>query len=228
MRVMVVEDEPLIASFIAKGLASEGHGVEIVERGDDALDRFAAEAPDLVLLDVMLPGLDGFDVLAAIRAIDPGVPVIMLTARGEIEDRVRGLDLGATDYVVKPFAFAELAARVRAHLRTTGASRLQRADTLEAGRVRLDLLRREAQVGGETIPLSAREFAMLAYLVRHPGQVLSRQQILGGVWGYTFDPRSNVVDVYIGYLRAKLDGPAGGSTIETVRGMGYRFTGAGA
>ncbi len=228
MRVMLVEDEPLIASFIAKGLAAEGHGVEIVERGDTALDRFAAEAPDLVLLDVMLPGLDGFDVLAAIRAIEPGVPVIMLTARGEVEDRVRGLDLGATDYVVKPFAFAELAARVRAHLRTTGASRPRRADTLEAGRVRLDLLRREATAGDETVTLSAREFALLAYLMRHPEQVLSRQQILGGVWGYSFDPRSNIVDVYIGYLRSKLDEPAGGSIIETVRGMGYRFTGAGA
>jgi DNA-binding response OmpR family regulator len=224
MRILLIEDEPLIASFIEKGLMAEGHVVEIETRGDRALDTFVFANPDLVLLDVMLPGMDGFEILGAIRAIEPALPVIMLTARGEVEDRVRGLDLGATDYVVKPFAFAELAARVRAHLRTSSGAREPRADALEVERVRLDLLAREATVDGVGVTLSTREFALLGYLLRHPRQVLSRQQILDAVWGYAFDPRSNVVDVYIGYLRAKLDGD-GPSVIETVRGMGYRLVG---
>jgi DNA-binding response OmpR family regulator len=228
MRILVVEDEPLIASFVAKGLRAEGHLVETVASGTDALGRFRDEPPDMMILDVMLPGMDGFEVLAVVRAIDPTLPVLMLTARGEVADRVRGLDLGATDYIVKPFAFAELAARVRAHLRTTGAREHgRRADALEVGRVSLDLLAREAVVCGVRVPLSAREFALAGHLMRHPRQVLSRQQLLDAVWGYTFDPRSNVVDVYVGYLRAKLDegDGDGGSVIETVRGMGYRFVG---
>jgi DNA-binding response OmpR family regulator len=223
MQILVVEDEALIAAFIEKGLRAEGHAVSIETRGDRVLDRVVFEQPDIVLLDVMLPGLDGFTVLGGIRAIDPGLPVIMVTARGEVTDRVRGLDMGATDYLVKPFAFAELAARVRAHLRTA-AGREARADALESGRVRLDLLSRRASVDGVEVSLSTREFALLGYLLRHPGQVLSRQQILDAVWGFAHDPRSNVVDVYVGYLRAKLDGD-GPSVIDTVRGMGYRFTG---
>jgi DNA-binding response OmpR family regulator len=225
VKILVVEDEPLIASFIEKGLRAEGHQVEIEGAGDRVLDHLVSLLPDLVLLDVMLPGLDGFEVLGAIRAIDPRLPVIMLTARGEIEDRVRGLDLGATDYLVKPFAFAELAARVRAHLRTTGADAPTRSDTLELGRVHLDLLAREALVDGAPVTLSTREFSLLGYLMRHPRQVLSRQQLLDAVWGYAFDPRSNVVDVYVGYLRSKLDRPDEASVIDTVRGMGYRFVG---
>jgi DNA-binding response OmpR family regulator len=225
VKILVVEDEPLIASFVEKGLAAEGHQIEREDHGDRVLDHLTAFRPDLVLLDVMLPGLDGFEILGAIRAIDPRLPVIMLTARGEIEDRVRGLDLGATDYLVKPFAFAELAARVRAHLRTAGAEASARADTLDLGRVHLDLLSREAVVGGIPIQLSTREFALLGYLMRHPRQVLSRQQLLDAVWGYAFDPRSNVVDVYVGYLRGKLDPPDEPSVIDTVRGMGYRFVG---
>jgi DNA-binding response OmpR family regulator len=223
MQILVVEDEALIAAFIEKGLRAEGHAVSIEMRGDQVLDRVVLERPDIVLLDVMLPGLDGFGVLAGIRAIDPGLPVIMVTARGDVADRVRGLDLGATDYLIKPFAFAELAARVRAHLRTA-AGREARADALQVGRIRLDLLTRQASADGADVSLSTREFALLGYLLRHPGQVLSRQQILDAVWGFAHDPRSNVVDVYVGYLRAKLDG-AGPSVIDTVRGMGYRFTG---
>jgi DNA-binding response OmpR family regulator len=225
VRILLVEDEDRIASFVVKGLQAEGHVVEVETRGDQALERFVFSSPDLVLLDVMLPGADGFEVLGAIRAIDPALPVIMLTARGDVEDRVHGLDLGATDYVVKPFAFAELAARVRAHLRTSNGAREPRADALEVGRVHLDLLAREATVDETPLTLSTREFALLGYLMRHPRQVLSRQQILDAVWGYTFDPRSNVVDVYIGYLRGKLDIAEGTSMIETVRGMGYRFVG---
>ena len=223
MQILVVEDEALIAAFIEKGLRAEGHAVSIEMRGDQVLDRVVLERPDIVLLDVMLPGLDGFGVLAGIRAIDPGLPVIMVTARSDVADRVRGLDLGATDYLIKPFAFAELAARVRAHLRTA-AGREARADALEVGRIRLDLLTRQAAADGAEVSLSTREFALLGYLLRHPGQVLSRQQILDAVWGFAHDPRSNVVDVYVGYLRAKLDGD-GPSVIDTVRGMGYRFTG---
>ena len=220
MNILVVEDEPLITSFLARGLAAEGHTVDTAERGDDALDLFAARRADLVVLDVMLPGIDGFDVLASMRATDPAVPVIMLTARGEIADRVRGLDLGATDYLVKPFAFAELTARIRAHTRRPAGQ--PSSQQLHAGDLPLDLLTREATVNGREVALSAREFALLAYLMRHPGQVLSRQQILNGVWGFTFDPRSNLVDVYIGYLRRKL-GSDGEQMIETVRGMGYRL-----
>jgi two-component system, OmpR family, response regulator len=224
MRILVVEDEPLIVSFLERGLRAEGYVVDAAGDADGALERLRAATPDLVLLDVMLKGSDGFDVLATIRAIDPGLPVIMLTARGDIADRVRGLDLGATDYVVKPFAFAELAARVRAHLRGAAAGDGQRrADMLQSGRLRLDLLRREVAVDGHAAELSAREFALLAYLMRHPGQVLSREQILSGVWGYAHDPRSNVVDVYVGYLRRKLAEVGCPDSIQTVRGLGYRL-----
>jgi DNA-binding response OmpR family regulator len=220
MNILVVEDEPLIAAFLERGLSAEGHVVTTADHGVGALDQFAANRPDIVVLDVMLPGMDGFDVLLSMRASDPALPVIMLTARGEIADRVRGLDLGATDYLVKPFAFSELAARIRAHTRMPDSQ--PRAQTIEAAGITLDLLTREARIADREVPLSAREFALLAYLMRHPGQVLSRQQILNGVWGYTFDPRSNLVDVYIGYLRRKLD-DGQTSPIETVRGMGYRL-----
>ena len=223
MRILVVEDEPLIASFIEKGLVAEGHAIEVVGDGPRAVAVFGAAPADLVVLDVMLPGFDGFEVLTQIRQVDPLVPVIMLTARGEVSDRVKGLDLGATDYVVKPFAFAELAARVRSHLRTVDrATAGARSDVLEVANLHLDLLRRELLRNGEAIQLSAREFALLEYLMRHPGQVLSRQQILDGVWGISHDPRSNVVDVYIRYLRTKLEDDDA-TRIETVRGMGYRL-----
>jgi two-component system OmpR family response regulator len=221
MKILVIEDETLILAFLERGLAAEGHTVDTCTRGEEGLDRLRDGQPDVVVLDVMLPGIDGFDVLAAIRAMDPGLPVIMLTARGEVADRVRGLDLGATDYLVKPFAFAELTARIRAHTRRPTDKHRGKA-TISVGALTLDLLAREAEIDGVRSPLSAREFALLAYLMRHPGQVLSRQQILDGVWGYTFDPRSNLVDVYIGYLRRKLSSN-GASPIETVRRMGYRL-----
>jgi DNA-binding response OmpR family regulator len=222
MRILIVEDEPLIVSFLERGLRAEGYATDSAGDFERALQRLRSEIPDLVLLDVMLRGVDGFEVLSAIRAVDPGLPVIMLTARGDVADRVHGLDLGATDYVVKPFAFAELAARVRAHLRTTSVGQ-KRADELRAGDLRLDLLSREASLHGHAVELSAREFALLAYLMRHPGQVLSREQILSGVWGYAHDPRSNVVDVYVGYLRRKLAELGCTDRIQTVRGLGYRL-----
>jgi two-component system, OmpR family, response regulator len=221
MKILVIEDETLILAFLERGLTAEGHTVDTATRGEDGLDRLRDRTPDVVILDIMLPGIDGFDVLAAIRAIDSELPVIVLTARGEVADRVRGLELGATDYLVKPFAFAELAARVRARTRRPAHQR-RGAASIEVGPLSLDLLAREAEVDGVRVGLSAREFALLAYLMRHPGQVLSRQQILDGVWGYTFDPRSNLVDVYIGYLRRKLT-TGGCSPIQTVRGMGYRL-----
>jgi two-component system, OmpR family, response regulator len=221
MNILVVEDEALITEFLRRGLEAEGYAVETAVRGEDALPCLRARPPDLVILDVMLPGIDGFEVLSTIRATDPELPVIMLTARGDVDDRVRGLDLGATDYLGKPFAFAELLARIRARTRSPAPNGTP-ASLLSVGSVTLDLLTREADIDGRRVELSAREFALLAYLMRHPGQVLSRQQILNGVWGYTFDPRSNLVDVYVGYLRRKLTAQ-GRSPIETVRGMGYRI-----
>ena len=216
MRLLVVEDQERILSFLEKGLRAEGYTVTAARDAETALDEARVQAPDLAILDVMLPGaMDGFSLLEELRRLAPRLPVIMLTARSAVEDRVRGLDLGATDYLVKPFAFAELAARVRAHLRSDG----ERSDVLSAGEIELDLRTREVRACGQTHALSAREFALLAFLMRHPGHVLSRQQLLSGVWGYDFDPRSNVVDVYVRYLRDKL----GADAIETVRGAGYRL-----
>jgi DNA-binding response OmpR family regulator len=216
MGLLVVEDQERILSFLEKGLRAEGYAVATARDAASALVAARADPPQLAVLDVVLPGpTDGFGLLEELRRLAPDLPVIMLTARSAVEDRVRGLDLGATDYLVKPFAFAELAARVRAHLRRDGA----RSDVLRAGGIELDVRSREVRSGGEAHALSAREFALLAYLMRHPGHVLSRQQILSGVWGYDFDPRSNVVDVYVRYLRDKL----GAGAIETVRGAGYRL-----
>jgi len=169
-----------------------------------------------MILDLGLPGMDGFEVLEAVRARGEAMPVIILTARDEVDDKVRGLDAGADDYVTKPFKFEELLARVRARLR---AEHAHEEVELTAGAIKLDLRSRRASVDGEPVELSAREFALLKTFMRHPGQVLSREQLLSRVWGYDFDPGSNIVDVYVGYLRKKV----GGGTIETVRGAGYRF-----
>jgi DNA-binding response OmpR family regulator len=215
MNVLVVEDQDRILLFLGKGLRAEGYAVTTVTSATAALASAAANPPGLAVVDVMLAGRDdGFHLIGGLRALVPGLPVILLTARSAVEDRVRGLDLGATDYLVKPFAFAELTARIRAHLRRDG-----RSDALSEGGVRLDLMTRRVSVDGAEHALSAREFALLAYLMRHPGQVLSREQLLSGVWGLDFDPRSNVVDVYVGYLREKI----GPGRIETVRGAGYRL-----
>jgi DNA-binding response OmpR family regulator len=216
VHVLVVEDQDRIRSFLEKGLRAEGYAVSAASDGREAIVAARAAHPDIAVVDVMLRGRDdGFRLVPELRAIVPDLPVVLLTARSAVEDRVRGLDLGATDYVVKPFAFAELVARIRAHLRK-GSSR---ADVIEAGGLRLDLMTRVVSRGDSSHSLSAREFALLAYLMRHPGQVLSRERLLSGVWGMEFDPRSNVVDVYVGYLRDKI----GADRIETVRGAGYRF-----
>lgn len=221
MRLLLVEDEERVASFIAKGLAGAGFVTDVARTGKDALAYMRSKGPvDVVLLDVGLPDIDGFQVLAELRRTDQQTPIIMLTARGDVPSRVRGLDLGADDYLPKPFDFDELVARLRAQLRHAPQPQ---ASILQAGDLHLDLKTRRAKRGDRTATLTSREFALLEFLMRHEGQVLSRSQILGSVWGYSFDPQSNVVDVYVGYLRGKLDRPGEETIIGTVRGGGYRL-----
>ena len=220
MRILLVEDERGIADFVERALRSQGHAVEVVADGTEGSRRAIASDLDLVILDVMLPGRNGIEVLEEIRAVKPALPVIMLTARAEVADKVAGLDAGATDYITKPFSVEELLARVRAHLRTplqAEATRLRVAD------IELDMLRRTVSRDGSPVHLSAKEFDLLAYFMRHPGQVLSREQLLNGVWDYRHDPGTNIVEVYVGYLRRKLalaDRPV---PIQTVRSAGYRL-----
>jgi DNA-binding response OmpR family regulator len=216
MTFLIVEDEERVASFLEKGLRRHGYDVEWARCGREALRR--AERPDIsfVILDLGLPDLDGLDVLGGLRARGSTVPVLVLTARGGVHDKVKGLDLGADDYLGKPFAFSELVARVRANLRPrTGAS----APLLRAGGICMDVLRREVTFGEREVDLSAREFFLLKAFVAHPRQILSRPELLHMAWGMTFDPGTNLVDVYVGYLRRKL----GERVIETVRGTGYRL-----
>ncbi len=219
MRILVVEDEAMIADFVQRGLRAEGFNVAWTPDGEEGMRRALAGDVDLVILDLMLPGRDGLSVLDAIRQADATLPVIILSARAEVPDRVAGLDAGATDYLVKPFSFDELLARVRAHLRRSDPGE---TPIVEAAGIRADLLSRRVACDGRTLALSPREFELLVYLLRHADQVLSRTQILGAVWRYDFDPGTNVVDVYVGYLRRKLAG-SGRSRIETVRSVGYRF-----
>ncbi|MFL5887191.1 MAG: response regulator transcription factor [Thermoleophilaceae bacterium] len=220
MRILVVEDELPIADFVCRGLEAEGYTVDHASDGMEGERLAVAGDVDLVILDLMLPGRDGISVLQGIRRAKPGLPVILLTARDAVGDKVEGLDSGANDYVTKPFSFDELTARVRAQLRgpVQGESTV-----LEAAGVRLDLLSRQVRRDGDSVDLTAREFELLAYLMRHPNQVLSREQILNAVWGYDFDPGTNVVEVYVGYLRRKLARPDSPAPIETVRSVGYRF-----
>ncbi len=216
--ILIVEDEARIANFVEKGLAAAGYSPTVVGTGTAAVDYLATGSFDLVLLDVGLPGIDGFEVLRRIRAAGDTTPVIMLTARSSVEDTVTGLDGGANDYLPKPFKFDELLARIRLRLRESG--QLASAETaLQHGDLSLDLRSRRATVGTTTVDLSAREFALAEQFLRHPDQVLSREQLLSRVWGFDFDPGSNVVDVYVRYLRGKI----GADRIETVRGMGYRL-----
>lgn len=216
--ILIVEDEARISSFIEKGLAAAGYSPTVVGNGLDALDYVATGSFDLVLLDVGLPGIDGFEVLARLRASGATMPIIMLTARTSTDDTVAGLDGGANDYLPKPFKFDELVARIRLRLRESGQQTV--AETvLRYREVALDLRTRRVSVGERSIDLSAREFALAEQFLRHPEQVLSREQLLSRVWGFDFDPGSNVVDVYVRYLRGKI----GAERIETVRGMGYRL-----
>jgi DNA-binding response OmpR family regulator len=218
-RILIVEDEERIASFVAKGLKAEGHQSTVVTDGHAGLEEAMSGLHDLVVLDIGLPGIDGFEVLDRLRSQGSKVPVIVLTARDSVSDTVSALEGGADDYMPKPFRFAELLARVRLRLRTSQAPGEMVQDRIDVGGVRLDLRTRQADVDGERVDLSAREFALAEIFMLNPGQVLSREQLLDHVWGFDFDPGSNVVDVYVGYLRRKF----GAGTISTVRGMGYRF-----
>jgi DNA-binding response OmpR family regulator len=216
VHILVVEDEKKIASFVRRGLEAEGFAVTVSARGDDGLALARGGGFDLVILDLMLPGLTGEEVLGELRGSGETVPVIVLTAKDAISNRVSNLDAGADDYLTKPFSFSELLARIRARLRPVAQAG---STVITAGGVRLDLRTRAVLVDGREAELTVREFALLEVLLRHVGQVLSQAQLLDRVWGYSHDPGSNVVEVYVGYLRRKL----GNELIETVRGVGYRL-----
>ena len=222
MKILVVEDETAIADFVQRGLEAEGYAVACADDGPEGERQALDDDVDLVVLDLMLPGKDGLTVLRSIRSEKPALPVIVLTARDAVDDKVAGLDGGATDYMTKPFAFDELTARIRAHLRGPGQAR--EATELKAAGIHVDLLSREVTLGKEAVHLSSREFDLLVYFMRHVGEVLSREQILSSVWGYDFDPGTNVVEVYVGYLRRKLAASGGPARIETLRSVGYRLT----
>jgi DNA-binding response OmpR family regulator len=220
MRILIIEDDAAITRVLQRGLGAHGHQTVIAETGEDGIHLMEDETVELVLLDITLPGLNGHQVLEAIRRRRTRLPVIMLTARDDLKNKVGALHAGADDYLTKPFAFEELLARIRAVTR-----RLDQPESaqLKTGALRLDLLAQRALRDDSLIELSKREFALLEYFMRHPHQVLSRQQILFAVWSYDFDPETNVVDVYVRYLRTKLDEPGRPSWITTVRGAGYRF-----
>jgi two-component system OmpR family response regulator len=220
MRVLVVEDEPRMASVIRRSLAKQGLAADVTASGNDSLWMAESVAYDAIVLDVMLPDRDGFDVCRALRKRGVWSPVLMLTARDAVADRVEGLDSGADDYLVKPFALAELHARLRS---LTRRGSTQRPASITLGDLQLDPARREVKRGATLIDLSAKEFAVLETLMRHPGEVLSRFDLLEHAWDLAYDARSNVVDVYVRRLREKVDRPFGRSSIETVRGAGYRF-----
>jgi DNA-binding response OmpR family regulator len=221
MEILVVEDEAGIADFLERGLSAEGFGVRVAADGIAGEELAMEREIDLVVLDRMLPGRDGIEVLRAIRRARPMLPVILLTAKTEVADRVEGLDLGATDYVTKPFSFEELLARIRAHLRHGGGDGGE--TTLTAAGIELDLLSREATRGDQKVRLPEREAALLGHLMRHANRVCTREEILAAVWGYEHDPGTNVVQVYVGYLRRKLALPDSPAPIETVRSVGYRL-----
>lgn len=217
-RILIVEDEARIVSFLEKGLRANGYSTVAVGDGDSAVALARDDSFDLMILDLGLPGKDGREVLRLVRARGERLPIVVLTARDGVDDTVGSLEQGADDYVTKPFRFEELLARIR--LRIRDEERPSETTVLETGSVRLDLRSRRATSDDRTVELTAREFSLLETFMRHPGQVLTREQLLSHVWGYDFDPGSNVVDVYVRYLRRKL----GEGSIETVRGMGYRMS----
>jgi DNA-binding response OmpR family regulator len=218
--ILVIEDEPGIVDFLERGLRAQGFDVISATDGTSGAAAALGEDVDLVVLDLMLPGRSGLEVLASVHATKPALPVIVLTALGEVEHRVAGLDAGAVDYLTKPFSLAELAARIRAQLRA--AAQMPRT-TISAGDIEVNLITREVRRGGELVRLSTTEFELLTYLMQNRGHVLSREQILRAVWGYEYDPGTNVVDVYIGYLRRKLRRQGKNPPIVTVRSVGYRL-----
>jgi DNA-binding response OmpR family regulator len=218
-RILIAEDEPRIATFVEKGLRSQGFTTAIAADADEAIEMALGDNFDLMLLDLGLPVKDGLTVLEELRGQGVNLPIIILTARDDIQDKVAGLEGGADDYMTKPFRFEELLARVRLRLRSDRATTNEDKMTLQVGDLAIDFRTRRVSLHHKDIELSAREFNLLETLARHPGQVMSREQLLDRVWGYNYDPGSNIVDVYVGYLRKKL----GSDLIETVRGMGYRF-----
>ena len=220
MKVLVVEDDRKIASFVQKGLKEQGFVVEVCGDGDEGYDRATSQVYDVIVLDIMLPGRDGLSILRALREKKNTVPVILLTARTGLNERVDGLNLGADDYLAKPFYVEELIARIQAVVRRASGEQLTQ---LTAGDLVVNLITRDVTRGNERIELTAREFNLLELLMRAPGRVFTRTQILEHVWGYDFDPQTNVVDVYIRRVRAKIDAPPAFSWIETVRSVGYRF-----
>jgi two-component system, OmpR family, response regulator len=220
VRVLVVEDDVKMAGLLRRGLGEEGLSADVARTGDDALWMADATEYDAIVLDVMLPGTDGFAVCRRLREAGTWTPVLLLTARNSVDDRVAGLDAGADDYLTKPFSFAELLARLRALVRRAP---VERPTVLEVGDLRADPATRQVWRGDAEIALSTKEFAMLETFMRRPGQVLSRYQLLEHCWDYAYENRSNVVDVYVRYLREKIDRPFGRASIETVRGAGYRL-----
>jgi heavy metal response regulator len=221
MRVLVVEDEPRIADFVVRGLTENGYSVDAAGDGEEALHWPGVAEFDVIILDIMIPHIDGFEVCRTLRSRGVRTPILMLTARDTIEDRVRGLDSGADDYLVKPFAFAELLARVRALCRREPALH---GTTLTVGDLSLDTVTRIVTRGHSELALTAKEFALLEFLMRHPGQVLSRTVIAEHAWNYDFDNTTNVIDVHIKNLRRKIDGDSIPSMIQTVRSVGYRIS----
>jgi two-component system OmpR family response regulator len=220
MRVLIVEDDVKMAALLRRGLSEEGSAADVARSGEDALWMAAANPYEAVILDVMLPGIDGFEVCRQLRNDGVWAPVLLLTARDAVEDRVAGLDGGADDYLVKPFSFAELSARLRALVRRGTP---ERPAVLEVGDLRLDPATRRAWRGEQEINLSAKEFALLEAFMRRPGDVLTRLELLERAWDFAYENRSNVIDVYVRYLRKKVDRPFGVESIETVRGAGYRL-----
>ena len=223
MRVLIVEDELKMAGLVRRGLLEEGHAADVASSGEDAIWMAQAHPYDAIVLDVMLPRLSGYDTCRTLRNEGVWSPVLMLTSRDAVEDRVAGLDAGADDYLTKPFSFAELLARLRALARRGG---VERPAELEVGDLRLDPAGRRAWRGKVEVQLSPKEFALLETFMRRPGQVLSRLQLLEHAWDFAYENRSNVIDVYVRYLREKVDRPFGASSIETVRGVGYRLRAA--
>jgi two-component system OmpR family response regulator len=220
MRILVVEDEPKLGRLLVRGLGEEGHPADLAPTGEEALWMARAAPYDAIVLDVMLPGMDGFSTCRELRARNVWTPVLMLTARDAIEDRIEGLDTGADDYLGKPFAFSELLARLRALARRAPA---ERPAELRVGDLRLDPATHRAWRGEVELSLTAKEFVLLEVFMRHPGEVLSRVQLLDAAWDIAFESHSNVVDVYVRYLREKIDRPFGHHSLETVRGVGYRL-----
>jgi two-component system OmpR family response regulator len=221
MRVLIVEDEVKMAALIRRGLRGDGMAADVAIRGEDALWMAGSTAYDAIVLDVLLPGIDGFETCRRLRADGIWAPVLMLTARDSVDDRVAGLDNGADDYLTKPFSFAELGARLRALVRR---GPVERPTILEVGDLRLDPATKQVWRGETVITLSAKEFLLLETFMRRPGQVLDRLQLLEAGWDYEYENRSNVVDVYVRYLREKIDRPFGCASLETVRGAGYRLS----